>query len=107
MRNLKITILLSLIPVLLLAQSKDEMAIQNVIKSETINYHINKDREAYISYWQVKPESFYANSGTDGNNFFLTSEDFNAAIANNKFPPDDSATAYFSNIVIKAGGNVG
>jgi hypothetical protein len=104
MKRIVITTLFLVSTAICFAQTKDEAAIRKVLESEIINFHKNTNRKVYVSYWHIKPETRFVASGLDGNTFFMTSDDFKAGIAKNKYPPADAATVSFSNFVVKAGG---
>jgi hypothetical protein len=55
----------------------------------------------------IQPETRFVASSLDGNNFFMTSDDFKSGIANNQYPPADNATVSFSNFVAKASRTTG
>jgi hypothetical protein len=107
MKHFVIQSLLLGVTAICIAQTKDEAAIRKILESEIINFHRNANRKVYVSYWYIKPETRFVASSLDGTNFFMTSDDFKAGIANNKYPPADNATVSFSNFVVKAGGTTG
>jgi hypothetical protein len=107
MMRILITSLFLVFSAICFAQTKDKAAIRKVIESEIINFHKNTNRKVYVSYWHIKPETRFVSSSIDGNTLCMTSDDFKAGIANNKYPPADDATVSFSNFVVKAGGKTG
>ena len=89
MKRIIITGLFLVYTAICFAQTKDQAAIRKVLESEIINFHKNTNRKVYVRYWHIKPETRFVSSSLDGNTFFMTSDDFKAGIANNKYPPAD------------------
>lgn len=108
MKALYLTIFLMGISILGFAQTKDEAAVEQVVKGELKDFHTNANRKmVYSNWWQLLPETRWVSTNLEGNVLFLTSDDIKKAIANNFMPPADSATFTFSNFVVKASGKVG
>jgi len=105
---LHLTIFLMALSLFASAQTKDEAAVQQVVKGEIKDFHTNADRRMiYSNWWQLLPETRWVSTNLEGNVLFLTSDVLKEAIAKNFIPPADSAMFTFSNFVVKASDKVG
>jgi hypothetical protein len=108
--NTKKTFLLLLLFVVALplihAQS-DVAEIQKTIEAETTAFHVNADRNVFLSYWHITDATIMVYSPINGKSTVLTGPMMKGAAQAGQIPLADQGQAEFSSYVIRASGNVG
>ena len=83
----------------------DEVAIKNVIQTETKNFHENTDRNGLLSYWKIDENTRMVYSTPSQEAIFLKGSDLKTAVENGTVPKADNATFEMTNFVIRSGAN--
>ncbi len=85
--------------------SADEVAIKNVIQTETKNFHENTDRNGLLSYWKIDDNTRMVYSTPSQEAIFLKGADLKAAVESGTIPKADNAAFEMTNFVIRSGAN--
>ena len=85
--------------------SADEVAIKNVIQTETKNFHENTDRNGLLSYWKIDENTRMVYSTPSQEAIFLKGSDLKTAVENGTVPKADNAAFEMTNFVIRSGAN--
>lgn len=105
MKTLLFTMLLALSCCSAVAQT-DEVAIRQIIESESRDYHLNPDRKVFTTYWHLTADTRLVLTDPTGT-YAYSGKDLQAFVDKGKMPPASNAVSEYSNFVVKAGGTIG
>ena len=105
MKTLLFTMLLALSCCSAVAQT-DEVAIRQIIESESRDYHLDPDRKVFTTYWHLTADTRLVLTDPTGT-YAYSGKDLQAFVDKGEMPPANNAVSEYSNFVVKAGGTIG